>query len=76
MVGLVRIEKDVILMVLLVNMHLIKGIYYKLFSHAAWVIEGQAYSDSLLVPKMQLVQIENDVIPMVLLVNMHLIKGT
>ena len=67
------IEKDVIPMVLLVNMHLIKGTYYKLFSHAAWLIEGQAYSDGTLVPMMRLVQIENDVIPMVLLVNMHLI---
>ena len=76
MVGLVPIEKDVIPMVLLVNMHLIKGTYYKLFSHAAWLIEGQAYSDGLLVPMMRLVQIENDVIPLVLLVNMHLIKGT
>ena len=60
-------------MVLLVSMLLIKGTYYKLFSHAAWLIEGQAYSDGPLVPMMRLVQIENDVIPMVLLVNMHLI---
>ena len=39
MVGLVPIEKDVIPVVLLVNMHLIKGI--RLFSHVAWLGTGQ-----------------------------------
>ena len=40
MVGLVPLEKDVIPMVLLVNMRLIKATYYKLFSHAAWLKRG------------------------------------
>ena len=39
MVGLVPIEKDVIPVVLLVNMHLFKGI--RLFSHVAWLGTGQ-----------------------------------
>ena len=65
MVRLVPIENDVIPMVLLVNMHLIKG--------HGWV---QGNSDGPLVPMVRLVPIENDVIRMVLLVNMHLIKGT
>ena len=73
MVGLVPIENDVIPMVLLVNMHLIKG---TLIIFPCDLAGYGAIFDGPLVPMVRLVPIEKDVIPMVLLVNMHLIKGT
>ena len=73
MVGLVPIEKDVIPMVLLVNMHLIKGTWIILSCDLAGY---RAISDGPLVPMVRLVPKEKHPIPMVLLVNMHLIKGT
>ena len=72
MMQLVPTEKHVIQMVLLVNMHLIKGI--KIFS--MWSNWVQGNSDGPLVLMVRLVPIEKDAIPMVLLVNMHLIKVT
>ena len=65
MVGLVPIEKDVIPMVLLVNMHLIKG---TLIIFPCDLAGYRAISDGPLVPMVRLVLIENDVIPVVLLV--------
>ena len=65
LVGLVPIEKDVIPMVLLVNMHLIKG---TLIIFPCDLAGYRAISDGPLVPMVRLVLIENDVIPVVLLV--------
>ena len=70
MVGLVPMEKDVIPMVLLVNMHLING---TLIIFPCDLAGYREISNGPLVP---LVPIEKDVIPMVLMVNMHIIKGT
>ena len=65
MVRLVPIENDVIPMVLLVNMHLIKG---TLIIFPCDLAGYRAISDGPLVPMVRLVLIENDVIPVVLLV--------
>ena len=64
MVGLVPIEKDVIPVVLLVNMHLIKG---TLIIFPCDLAGYRAISDGPLVPMVRLVTTEN-AIPMVLLV--------
>ena len=75
MVRLVPIEKHPISMVLLVNMHFIKGTYrYILFSCGLARVQGN--SNGPLVPMVRLVPMEKHPIPMVLLVNMLLIKGT
>ena len=73
MVRLVPIEKHTIPMVLLVNMHLIKGTWIILLMWSGWV---QGNSNGPLVPVVRLVPMEKHPIPMVLLVNMLLIKGT
>ena len=62
MVALVPIEKDVIPMVLLVNMHLIKG---------TWIIFACTLAGYRAIPMVRLVPIENHVIPMVLLVKVE-----
>ena len=67
MVGLVPIEKDVIPMVLLVNMHLIRG---------TLIIFPCDLAGNRAIPMVRLVPMEKHPIPTVLLVNMHLIKET
>ena len=68
MVGLVPVEKDVIPMVLLVNMREGDLDYFHLWP--GWV---HGNSDGPFLPMVRLVPIGNNVISVVLLVNMHLI---
>ena len=70
MVRLVPIENDVIPMIQVVNMHLIKGTYFLMWS--GWV---QGNSNGPLVPMVRLVPIANDVIPKVLLVGCISLRG-
>ena len=58
-------------MVVLVNMHLIKGTFAP-----ATQLKLQGNSNGPLVPMVQFVPMRNDVILVVLLENMHFIKGT
>ena len=67
MVRLVPIENHPIPMVLLVNMHLIKG---------TLIIFPCDLAGYRAIPMVRLVPMEMHPIPMVVLVNMHLIKGT
>ena len=67
MVRLVTMEKHPIPMVLLVNMHLIKG---------TLIIFPCDLAGYRAIPMVRLVPMEMHPIPMVVLVNMHLIKGT
>ena len=69
---LVPMEKHHIPIVVLLNMHLIKGTDYFLM-WSSWV---QGNSNGPLVPMVRLVPMEKHPIPMVPLVNMHLIKET
>ena len=66
MVQLVPIENHIIPMVLLLNMHLVKGTDYFPCDLAGYRA----------IPMVRLVPVETHAIQMVLLVNMHLIKGT
>ena len=71
MVQSVPIEKHINPMVLLLNMHLIKGTDYFLCDLAGYRAIPMVHWYQV-----RLVPIEKHAIPMVLLVNMHLIKGT
>ena len=70
---MVPMEKHPTPIVLLVNMHLIKGDLDDFLMWSSWV---QVNSNGPLVPMVRLVPMEKHPIPMVLLVNMHLNKGT